>query len=122
MVVHDLLDLEGDGGRALIQDSVLSEVDTVPPQGDAGRTHLGRVVEEPGHGDALLVAAGERVAPLPRLVPAALALDDALDLHDLEDAKQVIVGDATCALRGPQVRNTDRDRSARSIICCLLSG
>lgn len=74
--VHNPFDLQGYGRGALVQDR-----------------ELGSVVEKTGHGDALLEAAGEDVAPFLLCVPSAGAVDDGGDFDDGEDLVQVCVGD-----------------------------
>lgn len=75
-IVHFAFDLERDAAGAFVQDGV-----------------LGRVVEEPRHGDALLEADGEDVAPFVLGVPAAGPVDDVSDVDGVEPAEQIGVGD-----------------------------
>lgn len=54
------------------------------------------MVEQPRHRDPLLVATTQRIPPLSRDVPSALALDDVGDIEEGEDVHQVGVSDSTC--------------------------
>lgn len=91
IVVHDLFRLEGDAARALVENGV-----------------LGAVVEEAGHGDALLQAAGEHVAPLGLGVPALVVqVDEVVEAEQLEDGEEVGVGDAAGAHLPQRVRVDD---------------
>jgi len=72
--VHGALDVDADGRRALVQDG-----------------ELGLVVEQPRHGDALLLAAGEDVHPVGDGVPAAVALLDVRQLDQVQVRHQVRV-------------------------------
>lgn len=74
-IVHLALHLERHAARAFVQDGV-----------------FGRVVEEARHGDALLQADGEDVAPFVLGVPAARPLDDVRDVDGFEPAQEVRVG------------------------------
>jgi hypothetical protein len=57
------------------------------------------VVEEPGHGDALLQAARQHVSPFGFRIPAlGVQLHEVLQLEDLEDGQEICVGDAAGAL------------------------
>ena len=56
-------------------------------------TDLRVVVEQPRPGNLLLIPTTQRIPPLLRRVPAALALDDPLHLHLREDVKKIIIGD-----------------------------
>lgn len=81
VVVHDLFGLEGDAAGALVEDGV-----------------LGAVVEEAGHGDALLEAAGKDVAPLRLGIPALVVeIDEVLEAQKLQDGEEVGVADAAGA-------------------------
>ncbi len=86
-LVHGLFDLERHRRRALVQDRV-----------------PGRVVEEAGHGDALLQADGEGGAPLVLGVPAAGAVEDVRDGDGGEPAGEVGVRDALGAHVPDRVR------------------
>ncbi len=75
-LVHLPFDLERHAAGAFVQDGV-----------------LWRVVEEARHGDALLEADGEDVAPFVFGVPAARPVDDVSDVDGVEPVQQVGVGD-----------------------------
>jgi len=101
IVVHDLLRLERDGRGTLVQDSV-----------------PWLVVEETGHGDALLEAAGQDITPLGLGVPAfGVQLEKVLEVEGLEDLEQLGVGDALGAHRADAVRVDDllAQRAAREV-------
>ncbi|WAQ88424.1 hypothetical protein PtA15_9A551 [Puccinia triticina] len=52
------------------------------------------MVVESADGEPLLITAAERILPFPDDVPAALALEDGVQVDDGEDAEEVVVGDA----------------------------
>ena len=76
-VVHGFFNLQCHGRRALVQNRV-----------------LGRVVEEPGHGDALLQADGERRRPFVLGVPAGGPVDEVRYVDGLEPTEEVRIRDA----------------------------
>ena len=77
ILIHDLFRLKRHGAGALIQDGI-------------SRT----MVEQPRHGDALLQAAREDIAPLCLGVPAlGVELDEVLEVEDAQDAHEIGVGD-----------------------------
>lgn len=47
------------------------------------------MIEEPCHGDALLLASGEDILPLADCVPAALAVDEVREVHHLQELCQM---------------------------------
>ena len=75
--VQDVLDVQRYGAGALVQDG-----------------ELGLVVEETGHGDALLLASRQDLGPVVDGVVAAFSLDEVAQLHFIEDLQQVPVGRA----------------------------
>lgn len=99
-VVHGAFDLERDGRGALVQDGV-----------------AGRVVEEAGHGDALLKARREGRGPLVLGVPAARARGEVPDADGVEPTGKVRVRDAPGAHlpQGVRVRDLLAQRPAREI-------
>ena len=87
-IVHDLLRLERDAARALVENGV-----------------LGLVVEEPGHGHALLKAARKDVPPLRLGVPALVVqVGEMLQPKDGKDLEKVGVGDANGRAPGGESR------------------
>lgn len=77
VVVHDLFSIEGDAAGAFVKDGV-----------------AWAVVEETGHGDALLETAGEDIAPLSFGIPAfVVEFDEVLEAEELEHVEEVVVGD-----------------------------
>lgn len=91
IVIHDLLRFKCHAARALIQDGI-----------------AGLMVEQPGHGDALLEAARQNIAPLGLGVPPfRVELEQVLEVEDLEDGEQVGVADALGAHGAQAVRVDD---------------
>lgn len=77
VIVHDLFGIESDAAGAFVEDGV-----------------SWAVVEETGHGYALLETAGENVTPLSFGVPAfVVELDEVLEAKDLEDIEEIVVRD-----------------------------
>lgn len=101
VVVHDLFGLQSDTASALVENGV-----------------LGAVVEEPGHGDALLQTAGEGVAPLGFGIPAfRVHVDEVLELKELENGEEIRVGDASGSHLPQRVRvdNLLAERTTRQV-------
>ena len=101
VIVHDLFRLEGDAARALVEDGV-----------------LGAVVEEASHGDALLQAAREHVAPLGLGVPPfVVQVHEVRQVERLEDGEEVGVGGTALAHLPQRVRVDDllAQRAAREV-------
>lgn len=101
VVVHDLFRLERDAARALVEDGV-----------------LGAVVEEARHGDALLQAAREHVAPLSFGVPPfVIQVHEVRQVERLEDGEEVGVGGAALAHLAQRVWVDDllAQRAAREV-------
>src|SRR5690349_14475839 len=73
--VHDLLDLHTDSTGALVQNGI-----------------AGAMVVETSHGDSLLVTSGQGITPLALTVPTTLTLDNVVQLDDLENLLEVLVG------------------------------
>lgn len=82
VLVHDAFGIEGDAAGAFVEDGV-----------------PGTVVEEAGHGDALLETAGEDVAPLGFGIPGGfwVEVEEVLEVEEAEDGEEVLVCDAAGA-------------------------
>lgn len=65
------------------------------------------MVEQPSHGDALLVATTQRIPPFPRNVPTTFPLDDVIDVKQLQDPEQIIVRDPSLGHSLTRVRVDD---------------
>jgi len=74
VVIQVLLNVDGDGTSALIQDSV-----------------LGLVVEKAGHGDALFFTSGEHIVPVVLRVPSAFALDQLAKSYVFKENHEVVI-------------------------------
>lgn len=74
VVVQVLLNVDGDGTSAFIQDSV-----------------LGLVVKKAGHGDTLFFTSGEHIVPVVLRVPSTFALDQLAESHVFKENHEVIV-------------------------------
>ncbi|KAJ6441863.1 Hsp70 family chaperone [Purpureocillium lavendulum] len=91
IVVHDLLRLERDAARALVENGILRAV-----------------IEEARHGNTLLQAAREDVAPLCFGIPAfVVELYQVLEAEDLEHGEEVGVGDPSSTHLTQRIRVYD---------------
>lgn len=120
MVIERLLDRERHRARALVQNRVLRTKSARLHDAQAKETHLGAVVEQPCHRDTLLVASAESVAPFPRHVPPAFALDDVVNLQDRQDTKQVGVRHSACRSGQYCQKGDGAEKNSRSIIWARL--